>query len=101
LSRSAVVALSTTAALLGACGKPLDAAECDRLLDRYTERLVLQEQPDSTPEELAHRMRQARELAHRDDVFEFDRCASLVSRRQFECAMSAPTVDDFERCLIL
>jgi hypothetical protein len=101
LSRPAVAALAAAAAILGGCRKPLDAAECDRLLERYTERLVLQEQPHTSPEELAQRKREARELAHHDAVFEFDRCASLIDRRQFECAMNAPTVDDFERCLML
>ena len=89
-------------ALAGAlsCGKRLDSAECAALLDRYTERLVREESPGASPERVAEATRAARDLARRSPVFEFDRCAARISRREFECAMQAPTVDEIERCLV-
>jgi hypothetical protein len=86
--------------LLAACQKPLSDTECERLLYRYTEMLVREEQPSATPEEIAHAVEQARRAAAEDPRFEMAECPQRVPRRQFECAMNAPSVDAVERCLI-
>jgi hypothetical protein len=59
----------------------------------------LDEQPKATPAEIATKQLAARRAADLPE-FEFDACADKVSRRQFECAMAAASVDDVERCLI-
>ena len=82
------------------CANRLDVAECDRLLDHYTARLLLEEQPHMSDVEIEKKQREARQLAHEAPRFEFERCAELVSRREFECAMGAPNVDGIERCLL-
>ncbi len=95
--------LTIGAALLAltSCGKRLSDAECDSLLDHYTSKLVVNENPDASPFVIAEKQRLARELAHRDPKFEFDNCDDDVSRRQFDCAMAAMDVDSIERCLTL
>jgi hypothetical protein len=40
----------------------------------------------------------AKEKAAQDP--EFARCGKSISRSQFDCAMVAPSTDDFERCLM-
>lgn len=86
--------------LLG-CGRPLDEQECGLLLDRYTEKLILNEQPHAPVQFIHEKQREARSLAKRESQYEFDACASKVSRRQYQCAMQAPDVDEIERCLTL
>lgn len=83
------------------CRESLTHEECVRLLDRYTEALLKQEQPELSAEAVELKKEAARQLARREPVFEFDRCAAAVSRRQFECAMEAHGVDPIERCLTL
>lgn len=85
---------------LPACQKPLDALECRRLLDRYAELLVREEEPTATPERVAQVLEQARRVAAQDPRFEMAECPSRVPRRSFECAMNAPSVDTIERCLV-
>lgn len=83
------------------CDKALTVVECDRLLDHYTANLLRNESPNVTPSVVAEKQQAARELAHRDPAFEFDRCSAAVSRSQFDCAMTANDVDSIERCLTL
>jgi hypothetical protein len=85
---------------LSACQKPLEIVECRRLLDRYTEMLVREEEPTATPERIAHALEQARRAADKDVRFEMAECPRRVPRRSFVCAMSAPSVDAIERCLV-
>jgi hypothetical protein len=88
-------------AISAGCGKRLSPSECESLLDHYTARLVLSETPEASPFLIAEKQKQARELAQREPRFEFDQCNERVSRRQFECAMTAGDVDSIERCLTL
>ncbi len=87
--------------LVAGCGKRLSSAECDTLLDHYTSRLVLSENPDASPFVIAEKQHLARELAHSEPQFEFEACDEDVSRRQFECAMAAADVNSIEQCLTL
>jgi hypothetical protein len=94
--------LSSLAALLSlGCAEPLDPAECERLLDHYTERLIREEHPKTPDVVVVHKQLQAKQLAKNEAAFEFDACADKVSRRQFECAMQAVNVDGIEICLSL
>lgn len=94
LSLGAVV----LASLLGGCGRPLDAGECNQLLDHYTELLVRQERRGVSDDEVERSKQSARLKAAGSS--EFSKCATKVSRRQWECAMKAPSVDEVERCLL-
>jgi hypothetical protein len=82
------------------CAARLDESECDQLLDHYTARLLLEEQPQMSDVEVERKQQQARQLARETPRFEFQRCSELVSRTEFECALSAPSVDSIERCLL-
>jgi hypothetical protein len=82
------------------CSKPLDERECDELLDHYTERLLLEERPRLSRVEVRKKQDEARELARAAPQFEYALCPELVSREQFECALSAADVDAIERCLL-
>jgi hypothetical protein len=95
-----VMAVALGAASLVGCGRSLDDTECVRLLDHYTELLVLEENPGATPERVAHEKDRARAVARKDARFEFKSCPRKISRDGFECAMGAPTVDAVERCLV-
>jgi hypothetical protein len=83
------------------CGRRVSEAECVSLLDRYTEALARQENPEASPESIARMKDAARVRARHDERFDFARCSAEVSRRQYDCAMSAFGVDAMERCLVL
>lgn len=80
------------------CGRSLSPAECDALLDRYVEKLVGSDRPGTPAAELIDLQRKAREKAAKDPAFAA--CRSEVSRKNFECAMQAETVDRMEICLL-
>lgn len=84
--------------LLSACGKPPSHEECDALLDHYVELLVKSDRPGTNAAELHKLQIQARDKA-KDDP-EFRECSARVSRRAFDCAMSAANADVLEQCLL-
>ena len=84
--------------LLAACGKPPSHVECDALLDHYVELLVHSDRPGTSASELHKLQNQARQKAAGDP--EFGECTRRVSRRAYECAMSAPDADKLEQCLL-
>lgn len=90
-------ALAAWGLVLCACGRPVSDAECLELLDRYTTLLSRADDPKLTEAELATRRAEARAIT---SAVPFGaRCQRHVSRRGFECAMRAPSVDEIERCL--
>lgn len=99
LARLPALAVTAACAAL-ACGRPLDDEECRRLLDRYTELLVKEEEPGAGPERVAHQQTEARSVAREDPRFEFSTCSRHVSRHSYDCAMTAPSVDAVEQCLM-
>lgn len=97
----AVAAFFVSALLpLSGCGRKLERAECTKLLDRYTELLVKDEEPGAAPERIVQAQARARAAAQKDAKFDFASCSSRVDRRQYDCAMNAPNVDAVERCLV-
>jgi hypothetical protein len=90
-------ALVVVALLGAACGRSPSRAECTALLDRYTEKLVGSDRPEVTPGELEKVKATARARAAEDPAFA--ECSSKVSRKAYECAMLAETVDRMEICL--
>lgn len=102
LTRGGAAALLACVGVLGAsgCGKRLGDAECRKLLDRYTELLVREEQPGASPEDIARALEEARKTAAEDPRFEWAECPKRVPRASYDCALSAPNVDSIERCLV-
>jgi hypothetical protein len=98
--RASALCCAALAVASQGCSRKLERAECTKLLDRYTELLVKDEEPDALPERIAQAQARARATAQKDARFDFSSCSSRVSRREYECAMSAPTVDAVERCLV-
>jgi hypothetical protein len=80
------------------CGRSLSEDECDALLDRYVEKLVGSDRPGTTAAEIIELQRSARRRAATDPAFA--KCKSAVSRKKFDCAMKAATVDRMEICLL-
>jgi hypothetical protein len=83
---------------LSACGKPPTHDECDALLDHYVELLVGSDRPGTSAADLHKLKLLARDKAKIDP--EFAACSERVSRRAFDCAMSAPNADVLEQCLL-
>lgn len=81
-----------------ACQTKLSEPECDQLLDRYVELLSIADEPQLSADELTRRQREARTKAASDP--RFSACSNEVSRRQYDCAMSAPNADRLEQCLV-
>ena len=95
VSRASAFALALLAA---SCGRSLSQGECDSLLDRYVEKLVGSDRPGTTAAEIIELQRATRRRAATDPAFVG--CKSEVSRKKFECAMKAETVDRMEICLL-
>ncbi|HEX2882072.1 MAG TPA: hypothetical protein VHO25_21280 [Polyangiaceae bacterium] len=95
LACAAVVAVSSSS-----CAKALSDDDCNALLDRYTELLAKSQNAQMPAQRISELQERARELARNEPAYEFADCAQRVSRRHFECAMQAPSVDEMERCLI-
>ncbi|HEY4104966.1 MAG TPA: hypothetical protein VGM44_13805 [Polyangiaceae bacterium] len=85
-------------AFVSACGKPPSQDECDALLDHYVELLVSSDRPGTKAGELHKLQLEARQKAATDP--EFNQCQKRVSRRAYDCAMSAPSADKLEQCLL-
>jgi hypothetical protein len=93
--------VSLGAAVIGSslvgCGRHATASECDALLDRYVELLVREQDPKASDAEVARQKGVTREKAAHDQAFAS--CPKEVSSRELGCAMGAPNVDEFEKCL--
>ena len=84
------------ASLVG-CVRHATATECSALLDRYVELLVREQDPKASDAEIAHQKGITREKASHDASF--TSCPKEVSAHELGCAMGAPNVDEFEKCL--
>ena len=80
------------------CGKRPSAAECDELLDKYVELLLLEDRPGASAAEIMRVRQEARRKAQTDPAFH--ECSARVSRRSFECAMQAADANRLEQCLL-
>jgi hypothetical protein len=97
-ARLAALLLACGISVLSACGKPPSHEECNALLDHYVELLVSSDRPGTTATELHKLQIQARQKAVSDP--EFGECSQRVSRRAYDCAMTAPSADKLEQCLL-
>jgi methylthioribose-1-phosphate isomerase len=95
---AALAALAVVVCSSGCRGKPVTRAECDRLLDRYTEMLARADNARPTATELDKARGQARALAAHDA--DFQACPAELSREQMDCALASFNPDEIERCLV-
>ena len=79
------------------CARNATAIECRALLDRYVELLVREQDPKADEGEIAKQKALTRSKAEHDS--DFASCPKKVSSREVRCAMVAPNVDEFEKCL--
>jgi hypothetical protein len=79
------------------CGRAPSPAECNALLDRYMENLLRSDRPGLSAGEILKLQGEARARAAADPAYA--ECPKRVSRRAYECAMQAETVDRMEICL--
>lgn len=86
------------ALLASGCAERLSPAECETLLDRYVTLLSAADRPGTSDSELVRLKAAARDKALTDPAFM--RCASEVSRNQYQCAMKAENADRLEQCLL-
>jgi len=87
-------------ASLAACKSPPAAAsvaQCDELLDRYTELALRESVPDASIDLVAAQKKQVREMAAASSGL--SACPGHVREAQRACAMAASTPDAFEACL--
>jgi len=80
-----------------ACVRHATPEECGALLDRYVELLVRERDPAASEIDLSSKKELAREKAAHDEAFAA--CPKEVGERAIRCAMAAPNVDEFEKCL--
>jgi hypothetical protein len=93
----AAACAALSAILVGACGRHATLAECTALLDRYVELLVREQNPKADDVEIGRHKTATREKAAHDPSFAS--CPKEVSAKAARCAMDAPNVDEFEKCL--
>lgn len=67
------------------------------MLDRYVELSVRRELPRASAADVAAEQARSRERARTNESFR--RCPTDVRERHVVCAMKAPDVDEFEKCL--
>jgi hypothetical protein len=72
-------------------------AQCDELLDRYTDLALRESVPDASPAIVAAQKKQVREMAAASSVL--SACPGHVLESQRRCAMGSSTPDTFEACL--
>ena len=84
--------------LATSCGKRVEGAECQQLLDHYVELLLRDDRPKSSAGEVLRLQQEARKKAEQDPAF--SECSQRVSRRGFDCAMEAQDANRLEQCLL-
>jgi hypothetical protein len=95
--RASSVCFAMLAATACASPKKLTPAQCDELVDRYTEIALCESFPDASAELVAAQKTQVRALAQQDPAL--SKCVEQISSAQHACAMRASTPDAFEQCL--
>jgi len=98
-ARAATAVMAAAIAAGGAmgCKKKATSEQCDALIGRYAELVVTEHHQNASPEEIARERAREREEARGDDGFRS--CTAEVTVEEHACAMSAKTVEAFEKCL--
>lgn len=79
------------------CHRKATEAQCDALVDHYTELAMKEQFPDAGPAEIEAQRKHVREESKGDD--DFKNCTSEVEAADYTCAMKATTTDGIEHCL--
>lgn len=83
--------------LLSGCREKINATQCEALVDRYAELVVLDKMPDAPQEVVRKEQKVVRDQANADEGFR--NCTTEVGPKEFACAMAAKTPDAIEKCL--
>ncbi len=99
----AMAALALLGVALSGCSKKATPDECEAMLDRYLD-LSMAPDPELArmPPQQVESVISARKAERRSDHAYLQarvRCAAEVSRAELECAMKAPTANDWEACI--
>lgn len=94
--RQRLVALAGLAVV--ACAQSPSDAECLDLLDRYTLKLLRENDPELSEAELLRLQQEAHARASEDPLL--GSCQGKLSRAAYDCAMKAPNTDEMERCML-
>lgn len=97
------VALLLLAGLFAGCGKKVTSAECDAMLDRYLDLSMapspeIARMPPKQAESVIEERKSERRASSSYEAAR-GRCEREVSRAELDCAMKAPTANDWEACL--
>jgi hypothetical protein len=85
-------------ALVGVgCKAKASVTQCDLLIDRYAQIVVIEKYPDASLEQIEAERAREKSEARGDDAFK--NCSSEVSQAEYRCAMSAASSDAFLKCL--
>jgi hypothetical protein len=82
---------------LGGCRERVTAAQCDALVDRYAQLVVLDRMPGASAETVQQEQKVVRAEAASDEGFR--NCTTEVEPKEFACAMAAKTPEAIEKCL--
>jgi hypothetical protein len=100
---AALATLAATAAGTTACSRKPTAEECGQMLDRYVDMAAGQDPAfNGLSEDRADRLRAVKRAQKRLEASYTDalgQCQREVSRAELECAMKAPTPNDWEACI--
>jgi hypothetical protein len=105
--------LTARAALMGSfvvtvpfgvgCQKKIQPEECGVMLDRYIDMVVAADPATQNlaPEQAAavRQMKKAVKKAEASYMQVQTKCASEVTRKEFDCAMAAKNADEWEACI--
>jgi hypothetical protein len=79
------------------CQKKISQQQCDALLDRYAQLVVVERHPDASDQMIRAEQDRERGEARGDDNFK--NCTSELRPTEFDCAMAASTSDALIKCL--
>jgi hypothetical protein len=95
----AVAAASVVLSLgLTSCARHATLAECSALVDHYVELVVRERNPKADDAEISRHKATFRVEAAHDPSFAA--CPKEISAKDARCALAAPNIDEFERCLV-
>jgi hypothetical protein len=96
-----LVALSVPGFL--ACAKKIEPDECGKMLDRYIDMVVATDPAtQNLPPEQASAVREMKKAVKKAEASYMHvqtRCATEVTRKEYDCAMAAKNADEWEACI--
>jgi hypothetical protein len=89
--------------LVAACQKKIQPDECDKMLDRYIDMVVAADPATKNlPPEQASAVREMKKAVKKAEASYSHvqtKCASDVTRKEYDCAMAAKNADEWEACI--